>query len=137
MDLITAELKDTILTSLFDKGMHSETIPEKDCSDYNIDKAVYWEILEQFQQMKLIRIEKPKFFPNWSVDITAYAHDLIRLGGFVGQEKLLIANIEKLHSELELLKKQLSAKKFHDRIDSITDISNAIISALSFFKPFV
>ncbi len=60
--------------------------------------------------------------------ITAELKDLMTRGGFVGTEKLLKQNIEKLLLEIERLKPNMT-----EQISNISNIASNITSALAFF----
>ena len=65
--------------------------------------------------------------------LNAKAHDFYSHGGFMAQEEMLKANIQKLSNELDLLAKQLSPDLL-EKASSISAIGANIIAALAFFK---
>lgn len=66
--------------------------------------------------------------------IKAKAHDFMRHGGFQAQEEILMANLQKLSSELDLLAKQLSPN-LAEKASMLSSIAGNILSAITLFKP--
>ena len=126
--MITPELKDRILSSLVNLGMSVHTDIHSDPADYGIDSYTYQAILDQFEQKGYIT--QTKFLGGViRIRITADAHDFVGLGGFVGQEELLKANIQKLGLEIDLLCKELSPGLL-EKAHKIAAIGQSILSVL-------
>ncbi|GAB0475940.1 hypothetical protein KML24004_19560 [Alistipes indistinctus] len=130
--IITPKLKDDLLSNLLDRDLRKGLIPEKECLSFGIDPCMYVSILEQFEDMNFLSLSKTK--SCIFIDVKVDMHDFFRRGGFVAQEELLKANIEKLGYEIDLLCKHLSAPEFLDKAKTISIIGSNILSSLAFFR---
>ncbi|MFA6201417.1 MAG: hypothetical protein WC679_13530 [Bacteroidales bacterium] len=130
MNLITPQLKDAILQDLINSDEiqieYSEYAPKYSISENNLNM-----ILRQFDSKSLVKITSYK--GGCIVRVTANAHDYILHGGFVAQEEILKANIEKLGLELELLSKELEPKLL-DKAEKIASLAHNILTALRLFS---
>lgn len=130
--IITPKLKDDLLSNLVDRDLSKGLIPENECLSFGIDPCMYVAILEQFEDMHFLSLSKTKgcIF----IDVKVYMHDFVRRGGFVAQEELLKANIEKLGYEIDLLCKHLSTPEFLEKVKTLSVIGSNILSSLAFFR---
>lgn len=126
--MITSELKDRILKSFVEKGIVFATDTNVNNADYDIDSATYCAILDSFERKGYLSQQK-NCDGLFLININSEAHDLIRMGGFVAQEELLKANIQKLGLEIDLLCKELSPKLL-EKAHRISAIGSAILSTL-------
>ena len=134
--MITPKLKDFILNELIVRyEMYKrESFPlfyDKCFSDMNIGISDLRIILNQFERMGLIsdlRDSLGSDAPN--IQIEADLFDWHNRGGFVAQEEILLANLEKLGYELDELTKHADPS-FLDRIDNITKIAASIATFIN------
>lgn len=112
--------KQSLLQELSDKFSDS-------CSENELTS-----ILAQFRRLGLI-----SDFSNNSLTVNFIvlleANDFYSHGGFLAQEELLKANIEKLGYELDYLSKELAPEHL-ETANKLAGIGSAILSALSLFK---
>ena len=118
--MITPEEKDKVVAYIMSMDHISSSIFYKSVKGLNVTENEFYMILEQLDRMGLI-----KQFGGYSVTKRAELHDFVRRGGFVGQEELFKANIEKLNAELLVLSKELE-EPYAKRIKMLLDISVAI-----------
>lgn len=129
--MITPELKDRILTEFVDLGMHLQTNTHEDSANYGIDSDTYRAILDQFERLGFLT--QSKYLGGLiMINLTADAHDFVRLGGFFGQEELLKANIQKLGLEIDMLCKELSPNLL-EKAKTIASLGASILSSLDKF----
>ena len=79
------------------------------------------------------KINLLKYIGGRIIEIKTAAHDFYNHGGFIAQEEILKANIQKLDDELELLAKQLSPNLL-DKASKISALGANILSVLTYFK---
>lgn len=130
--MITPELKDRILSDIVGSPMNCTLNVNTDCTHYGIDRDEFYAILQHFDSLNLISIKLCNDGQTF-ISTAVKAHDLLRNGGFVGQEMILKANIEKLGMEIDKLSDELSTSQL-DTAHKIASIGSAIISALTLFK---
>ncbi len=131
--LINPKLKDDVLSTLLANGsMYIRCNINIPSDELDVSPDILEAILDQFERMGLISQTK-MIGGNIDIRIKAEAHDLYSHGGFVAQEEILRANIEKLGFELDKLSKDLSPDLL-DKANKLSGISSAILSALSLFK---
>lgn len=129
--MITPILKDQILFDFVNNRNVSFDILYKDAlSSFGTDRDTFVIILKYFEQKGLLYIKKGSEFGE-KITLTVNAYDLVRLGGFIVEEEILKANIEKLGLEIDLLSKRLSPDLL-DSVQKLSSISHSILSALSF-----
>lgn len=126
--MITAELKDRILKSLVETGNRLTTNIHTDAADYDTDPDTYSLILDQFERQGYLSQSKC-MGGEALLFLNAEAHDMVRLGGFVAQEEMLKANIQKLGLEIDLLCKELTPDLL-DKAQKISAIGGSILAAL-------
>ena len=89
-------------------------------------------IRDRFEEMGFI--EQTKCMGGLIIcKINVSAHDFIRHGGFQAQEEILMANLQKLSRELDLLSKQLSPN-LAEKASMLSSIAGNILAAISLFK---
>jgi hypothetical protein len=129
--MITPKLKDFILTHLTNSGvtiMYDLNDAEK---YYNTDGEILELILDQFENKELIKIRK--FMGGTGmITLTADAFDFISRGGFTAQEEFIQANIEKLITEIEVLKKELGPHHLNT-IEKLANIAAGVSAGLGLF----
>lgn len=131
--LITPKLKDALLSDIVEcGGMCVETTLCETADEYDTSSDIVGAIYDQFEEMRLIK-QRKCLGGTIIMDVTAKAHDLYTHGGFVVQEEILKANIEKLSQELEVLSKQLEPKLL-EKANLISTIGSNILGALAFFS---
>lgn len=131
--LITPKLKDDLLADLMSvKSMNVENNIHTCAKDFDTTPDIVEAIYDQFQEMGLLK--QTKFLGGTIFfQLNAKAHGFYSHGGFMAQEEMLKANIQKLSNELDLLAKQLSPDLL-EKASSISAIGANIIAALAFFK---
>ena len=131
--LITPKLKDDLLADLMSvKSMNVENNIHTCAKDFDTTPDIVEAIYDQFQEMGLLK--QTKFLGGTIFfQLNAKAHDFYSHGGFMAQEEMLKANIQKLSNELDLLAKQLSPDLL-EKASRISAIGANIIAALAFFK---
>lgn len=133
MQIITPDIKDKILEALLSADNPSFDFRYNDSKEkYGISPNYVEMILKDFIDQGLIRA---KFYIGNGalIHIQTKAMDLYRHGGFVAEEDLLKANIDKLRLELESLSKQLEPK-YTEKASYIAQIAGAIMQGLTLFK---
>ncbi len=130
--MITPEIKDHVLSDLVvSETMQCATDLNADCSKYGVTRGEYSAIIDQLEKMGFITCTR---FLGGRINmcVSVDAHDFYNRGGFVGQEMLLKANIEKLGLELDKLAKDLAPDHL-DAAQKIASIGTAIMSAVGYF----
>lgn len=126
--LITPELKDKILEKLVSNESVRFYIDIYELSkEFDIEVDAAGVILDHFETLDFLSLKK---FSGGKIRIIigVPAHDFYSHGGFVGQEELLVKNIQKLLLEIESLKPSMP-----DRIKLITTLAANIFTGLGFF----
>lgn len=118
--MITPEEKDKVVNYIMSIDHLSSAIYYDSIKGLNITENEFYMVLEQLDRMGLIKQSR-----GYAVTKRAELYDFVRRGGFVGQEELLKANIEKLNSELLVLSKELE-DPYAKRVKTLLDISVAI-----------
>lgn len=131
--LITPKLKDELLSALLSVGsMSVKCNVREEAKQVDTTPDIVVAVYDQFEEMGLMK--QTKYLGGTvQIHITAKAHDLYTHGGFVGQEELLKANIQKLSCELELLSKNLKPDLL-EKANVIGNIASNILSVLTLFK---
>jgi hypothetical protein len=133
--MITPENKDKILTHIISKDdvsrilKYEEAIPEKEITH---DEFIL--ILEQFVRLGLLEIASELSEEQCHIVLRADLYDFYRHGGFVAQEEILRANLEKLNYELLKLAEEINPSAVR-QIDAITKIAASVATALRLFAP--
>jgi hypothetical protein len=131
--MITPEIKDRILTHIISRDVllfylkYDEVFPEKDIS---FNEFIL--VLEQFVRIGLLETAKEVTREQCYIVICADIYDFHRHGGFVAQEEILRANLEKLNYELLKLSEEMDASGM-TRIHRITGIAASVATALRLF----
>ncbi len=132
--MITAAIKDKVLFFIC-----SNAIPEQ-MSD-GATKNILEELDMEFDIFNavMIQFQRNGFIENLNLRrnhlsfmALTEAYDYIQRGGFVAQEEVFKANIEKLQLEIDNLKKQLEPDKL-DSLNKISGIASALFSGLNLF----
>lgn len=122
--MLTSELKDKILKQLIsvppNYSIYSLT---GEGANFGISDELFNSIIDQFKVLELITLRPTTH--GFVVICNASSINLINSGGFEAQDALLIANLEKLSLEIELLTKELSPNLL-DRANKIASIVNSI-----------
>lgn len=122
------ELKDQILKKCTNIGMSFSVDIYDYAKEFNTDTTVIAEILDQLERMGFLK--QTKCMGGYVlVNLTIDAFDFINRGGFLVQEELLKANIQKLGLEIDLLCKELSPNLL-EKAHKISAIGASIASAL-------
>lgn len=132
--MITNEIKDRILFDLTSQDKTSLDFSAIEMSQrLNIPFDIIVTVINHFIKIGFVRL------PSWSkpsggkIEVQVEAYDFANHGGYLVQEELLKANIQKLGLEIDVLEQELSPKGL-ESAEKIASISSAILSALSFFK---
>jgi hypothetical protein len=131
--MITPEIKDRILTHIVSKDIvlcffkYNEVFPEKEIT---YDEFIL--VLEQFVRLGLLETAKEVSEEQCYIVIRADIYDFHRRGGFVAQEEILRANLEKLNYELLKLAKDITPSAT-GQIEAITRIAASVATALRLF----
>lgn len=126
--MITPEEKDKVIAALIAIPETTVLIRQIKIPDLKASKNEFYLIIDQLKEKGLIKS------PDYSnIEKTANLYDFWRLGGFVGQEEILKANLEKLNSELLILSDKIVPSQA-ERIKNITEVASAIASWLSLFS---
>lgn len=130
--IITPTIKDTVLNylcSTFRVEQH-EMLDMKDIlSDLNLDFDTFYAVMQYFQRIGFLE-ELGLNRRAVRLILLTEAHDFHLKGGFVIQEEIFKANIEKLGFEIDNLKKQLGPDKL-DTLNTISSIASALFSGLA------
>ena len=130
--MISSQTKDRILSKFVSVStMRCATNIKTDCKAHDLTSAEYSAIIDQFEKMGLIECSR-YLGGNIMICISVDAHDFYSRGGFVGQEMLLKANIEKLGLELDKLAIDLAPEHLATA-QKIATIGSAIMSAIGYF----
>lgn len=131
--MITPEIKDKVLCVIvaskepvFDLT-YEDVFPEKE-----ISKRHFELILIQFMENGLLR-KATDCGSYFFISISANIYDFFNHGGFIAQEEILRANLQKLDYELTKLSQDIDPG-LTDRVVKITGIAASIATALSLFK---
>lgn len=133
-NLITPQLKDELLSDLLSaNSMQVQVSAYEWAKELNVSPDIICPVFDQFEELGFIN--QTKCIGSLLVcQIKAKAHDFMRHGGFQAQEEILIANLQKLSSELDLLAKQLSPN-LAEKASMLSSIAGNILSAITLFKP--
>ena len=125
--MITSEIKDRVLSDfvLYPEGKVIN-VPDE-ALKYGIDQSTFTSLLLYYNRHCFIEAAGD-FFGLLRVIPTVEAHDIVRLGGFVAQEELLKANIQKLGLEIDLLSKELASSNLLEKAQRIASIGKSILS---------
>lgn len=131
--MITPEIKDRVLCAIvaskeavFDLA-YEEVFPEKE-----ISKRHFQLILIQFVETGLLR-KATDYGSCFNISISANIYDFFNHGGFIAQEEILRANLQKLDYELTKLSQDIDPG-LTDRVVKISGIAASIATALSLFR---
>ena len=137
MNLVTAELKDKVLSVLCSwEDMYPEQYVVINTADFlkkaDVNSRAAFAILNYFKRIGII--EDLSFMhsaPEFRLVINTEAFDIANRGGFVVQEQLLQKEVEKLLLEIERLKPTLGDKAEHISTiaNNIAGITGTIIGA--------
>lgn len=122
------ELKDLILNKFTEIGMSFSVELSEYANEFNTEQTVIAEILDQFERLVFLRQQK-YMGDVILVNLTIDAFDFVNRGGFLVQEELLKANIQKLGLEIDLLCKELSPNLL-EKAHKISAIGASIASAI-------
>ena len=126
--MITPEMKDYILRYIVENEDIRIMI---DCttmaSELNTTSVSIEKILNQFERLNLCKINN-YYGDTCYITVQAEADDLMFRGGFVFQEEILKANLDKLAIELEYLSKETSGTTLN-RVYTMLSILGIILQA--------
>lgn len=131
-NLITVKLKDELLVDLLSTGSMNGLINiHTQAKEFNANPDVIEAIYDHFEELGFI--SQTKFIGGDVLfNIKVKAHDFFNHGGFLAQEELLKANIQKMSDELELLAKNLSPD-MSEKASLLSGIAANIATALGLF----
>jgi hypothetical protein len=136
--MITPKDKDKVLNAIIIRDeeakkhefeiSYNDFFPDGDisCDDFRI-------ILEQFNKIGLLSYMTGISGNSFYIHVTASLFDYYNHGGFVAQEEILLANLQKLGYELEILSKEANPNLL-ERIGNITEIAASVATALGLFR---
>lgn len=126
--MITPKMKDYILRYIVENEDIRIMI---DCttmaSELNTTSVSIEKILNQFERLNLCKINN-YYGDTCDITVQAEADDLMFRGGFVFQEEILKANLDKLAIELEYLSKETSGTTLN-RVYTMLSILGIILQA--------
>lgn len=134
IEIITPQLKDQVLGYLCkycipDRSATHSTkfiIDSLSCSFDTFNAC-----MQQFRRMKLISdLNLRQDYCDFI--LLSESHDIMRRGGFVCQEEILLTNLNKLLSEVEILRKELEPNKL-DTANKVAGIASALSAAIGLF----
>jgi len=125
--MITYEMKDRVLKSLVEFGVHSQLDVHDATGGFGFSSDYLVLILNQFEDLGFLSQQKC-LGGVIIISLTADSFDFWSHGGFQAQEELLKKNIEKLLLEIESLKPFLP-----DKVNTLTAIAANIATALGLF----
>jgi hypothetical protein len=128
--MIDCKIKDKILNKIVKESpeMTFAFDIEDSKSIFGFDPEMVSSILDYFESIGLI--DQDKFLGGEiMIEILIPAHDLVSRGGFTTKEDLITKNLEKLLSEIELLKPLIPEK-----VESITSIISDISAGLALIR---
>lgn len=132
--MITPKVKDKILEAIVSSKLPGMFLYyERLFPNHEISNDELRLILEQFVDNGLLKTLKLRTAGVYVAFPTADLFDFFNHGGFVAQEELLRANLEKLNLELLKLSKDIEPSKL-ETINTITSIAGNIATALELFK---
>ncbi len=135
MQIITPSLKDNVLFYLCNHAS-AEQVSQGKTDDLlkglELDFPTFNAIMTQFQRFGFIE-DLNLTHSHIMFILRVDAHDYAQKGGFIAQEEVFKANIDKLLLEVEHLKKQLAPDKL-ETVNKIAAIASSIFSGLSLFK---
>lgn len=133
--MITIEKKDFIVSYLVacNYSVFTFTIDE----DFIKEKITYDEcdiVLRQLEKMGMLEIQNRFSCPDgFLVAVNAGLHDFNSRGGFKAQELILMTNLEKLDTEIQLLRLQLEPDKL-ERLNKVVSIFASACSMIPYIK---
>ena len=133
--LITPAIKDEILSFLvanYELNALYSRCDLKPLLKIVDSKSNIQAVFKQFERLGLISNGSVSSL-CYSVSLNVEAHDFLGRGGFVAQEEILKANINRLGLELENLSKELEPE-YAEKASKITTIAASIATVLGFFK---
>lgn len=131
-NLITVKLKDELLSDLLSTGSMNGLINiYTQAKEFNANPDIVEAIYDHFEELGFISQTKC-IGGDILLNIKVKAHDFFNHGGFLAQEELLKANIQKLNDELELLSKNLSPD-MSEKASLLSGIAANIATALGLF----
>ena len=136
--MITPKDKDKVLNAIIIRYEESENhnfILEYDNVFHNreISCDEFQLILEHFKEKRLLSYVSHLTDSDTQIHVSANLFDFFNHGGFVAQEEILLANLQKLGYELEILSKEASPDLL-DRIRRIAEIAASVTTALGLFR---
>ena len=130
--MVTPAIKDKFLSYLIAQEKVNINIDFHDLYvQEGISDDITSMILRHFEKLGLISCKN--YMNGCIVKLNVEIYDFFNHGGFVAQEELLRANLEKLNLELFKLSKDIEPSKL-ETINTITSIANSISAALVLFK---
>lgn len=133
--MITIEKKDFIVSYLIsdDYSVFTLTIDE----DFKKEEITYDEcdmVLRQLEKMGMLEIQSRFSFPDgFALAINSSLHDFHSRGGFKAQELILLAKLEKLDAEIQLLRLQLEPDKL-EQLDKVVSVFSSVCSMIPYVK---
>ena len=133
--LITPALKDKVLSFIcancqLEKLSQAKT--DLIIKELEIDFDAFNGIISQFQRFGFLSDLNLRI-SDLSFVLRIEAHDFWQKGGFVANEEIFKANIQKLGYEIDKLKNELGSQHL-ETVSKISSIASAIFSGLSLFR---
>lgn len=134
MIMITPANKDKILAAIASRDESAFYIYYDDIfQDKEISLSKFELILYQMVKIGLLKKVSPTTSSSCYVEPTAELFDFLSHGGFIAQEEILRANLEKLDYELMKLAKEIDPS-LSTSVEKITGIAASIATALNLFS---
>ena len=135
--MITPKLKDEIINEILISFNESQTelirIGYDLAKDKDISELEFRVIIKQLAQYGLLSNVRNLTGCTYDIRLEAKLFDFYNRGGFVVQEEILLANLEKLGYELDALSKEANPRLL-DRISNIAKIAASIASAIRLIR---
>ncbi len=133
MNIVTAESKDKVLSWIISEAKYakSQSFKRRELAAFlQLDISTLDGIFKYFERLNFIA-DFSLNYHIYSFTLQIEASDFISRGGFVGQEFLLLQNLDKLLLEVDHLKPELFTKA-----QTITTIVANISQAITMFLPY-
>ncbi|MEE0848235.1 MAG: hypothetical protein U0M63_01025 [Alistipes onderdonkii] len=132
--MITTEIKDRILFDLTSRDSIVFHYSSVDIAQrLNLSCEVVTAVIKHFVKIGFIKLFRPDKPYAGDIEMQIEAYDFANRGGFLVQEELLKANIQKLGLEIDVLAKELSPKGL-ETAEKIATIGSSILSAIGMMR---
>ena len=132
--MITIEKKDLIVAYIVSKNKALLNIEACDFSDNEINYDELIMILKQLETLDFIKITHQYSNPRGvCISVNASLSDFSSRGAFRSQELILAANLEKLDTELKLIRMQLEPKNI-DQLNKVVTLFSSVCGLIPYVQ---